>query len=221
VHTTAHRQLCRLDSELSGSSLVDRILKRISDLAISIVALVVSLPLMAVIAFAVKLSSAGEVIYRGQRIGRYGKPFQLYKFRTMVTGADRLGPLVTSSCDPRITRVGHLLRRTKLDELPSLWNVIKGDMSLVGPRPENPRSVMLYDEKQRAVLALRPGITSLATVKYRNEEQLLAGSQDLDAAYYHIMLDKLAMELDYLNQHNLWLDMKILSLTIAALFRRS
>src|ERR1017187_3747063 len=111
--------------------------KRLLDIALAVPALVLLSPVLVVIAIAVRLESAGNPLYRGRRVGRFGMPFDLIKFRTMVPQADRLGPLVTASGDPRITRLGRLLRRTKLDELPSLWNVVKGDMSLVGPRPEN------------------------------------------------------------------------------------
>src|SRR5262249_54254296 len=148
--------------------------KRVFDFCVAAIGLVALLPIMAVLAIAVKLTSPGEVVYRARRMGRFGQPFCMYKFRTMVTGADRIGPLVTAGDDPRITLLGRYLRHSKLDELPSLWNVLRGDMSLVGPRPENEVSVAQYTEAQRCVLKVRPGLTSLATLKYRNEEKLLA-----------------------------------------------
>jgi len=193
--------------------------KRILDLSLAVPALVLLSPVMVVTAVLVKLDSRGGVLYRGRRIGRYGRPFYLIKFRTMVAGADRRGPLVTVAGDPRVTRLGRFLRRTKLDELPSLWNVVKGEMSLVGPRPENEVSVSLYTAEQRRVLSLRPGITSLATIKYRNEEELLAGRPSLDEAYFQIMQDKLSLELEYLRRRSIWLDLKILAQTVLALFR--
>ncbi|MBI3732942.1 MAG: sugar transferase [Chloroflexi bacterium] len=159
------------------------------------------------------------VLYASPRVGKDGRLFNMIKFRTMVVGADRRGPLVTAGDDPRVTRIGRFLRRTKLDELPTLWNVLTGEMSLVGPRPENPQSAALYTEAQKRVLTVRPGITSLATVKYRHEEQLLAGSSDLEAAYFQIMQDKLALELEYADNQSVWLDLQIIFKTFMELFR--
>jgi len=192
--------------------------KRIFDYCTASLALVLLLPIVATLAILVKLSSPGEVIYRAKRIGRDGRPFYMYKFRTMISGADRMGPLVTASNDPRITVLGYYLRKTKLDELPSLWNVVIGDMSLVGPRPENGRSVGRYNDAQRWVLKVRPGVTSLATLKYRNEERLLAQAENLDSAYHSIMQDKLALEREYIIRRNFWLDLKILLQTALAIF---
>lgn len=188
------------------------------DLLLAIPALLLLLPLLAAIAILVKLGSPGPALYRGKRVGRFGRPFYLVKFRTMVTGADRSGPLVTGAGDSRVTRSGRLLRRTKLDELPSLWNVIKGEMSLVGPRPENERSAALYTEEQRQVLSLPPGITSLATLKYRHEEALLTAGADLESTYFQLMQDKLKLELQYVRTRSLGLDLKILFRTVLALF---
>jgi len=193
--------------------------KRIFDAAMALPALVALSPLMLAIAIAVRVGSPGGAIYRGARVGRFGRNFQLLKFRTMTAGADTAGPLVTGAGDPRITRCGRFLRRTKLDELPSLWNVVKGDMSLVGPRPEHETAVALYTAAQREILSLRPGITGLATLKYRNEEKMLRFGPDLDRAYYEIMQDKLALDLEYLRRRNFKLDLKILLQTGRALFR--
>jgi len=193
--------------------------KRLLDIAFAVPALVLLSPVLVVLAIAVRLESAGNPMYRGRRVGRFGRPFQLIKFRTMVADADRAGPLVTASGDPRITRFGRLLRRTKLDELPSLWNVVKGDMSLVGPRPENERSATLYNTEQRKILLLRPGVTSLATLKYRHEEALLASAADLDDAYFRIMQDKLSLELEYMKRQSIWLDLNILCRTVLVLFQ--
>jgi lipopolysaccharide/colanic/teichoic acid biosynthesis glycosyltransferase len=180
--------------------------KRAFDVCLASLGLVLTFPLLLTIVILVKISSPGEIIYKGRRVGKFGRPFWLYKFRTMVKGADSCGPLITAADDARITPIGRLLRRTKLDELPSLWNVVKGDMSLVGPRPENERSASLYTREQQAILILRPGITSFASIKYRKEEELLAGANDLHAIYHDIMQDKLRLELDYLKTRNLWLD---------------
>jgi lipopolysaccharide/colanic/teichoic acid biosynthesis glycosyltransferase len=193
--------------------------KRIFDVVLAAPALAALCPVMLLIAAAVRITSPGGAIYKGLRIGRFGRPFRLVKFRTMRLGADASGPLVTGSGDPRVTSCGRFLRRTKLDELPSLWNVVKGDMSLVGPRPENEKAVALYTPQQREILNLRPGITSLATLKYRNEEALLAAGPALEEMYYRIMQDKLTLELTYLRKRSFALDLKILFQTVLALFR--
>ena len=192
--------------------------KRIFDVCLASIFLLLQLPLMVVIGILVKLDSTGPVIYKGRRVGRFGVPFLLYKFRTMVPGADRKGPLVTAGDDQRMTRLGKWLRRTKLDELPSLWNVLIGEMSWVGPRPENEQSASLYTKEQRAIWNLRPGITSLATIKYRNEEQLLAGVTNLEESYFQVMQDKLSLDLEYLRTRSFRLDMKIFIRTSIAIF---
>jgi lipopolysaccharide/colanic/teichoic acid biosynthesis glycosyltransferase len=192
-------------------------LKRTFDLVASGSALLILAPLLAVLAVLIRLTSPGPAFYASPRVGRGGRFFQMLKFRTMVVGADKAGPWVTAGDDPRITPVGRLLRRTKLDELPALWNVLVGEMSIVGPRPENPRSASLYSDEQKCVWSLRPGLTSLATIKYRHEEQLLKGSDDVEAAYYEIMQDKLALEMEYLERQSLWLDLQIIVGTMRAI----
>ena len=192
-------------------------LKRTFDLIVSLVTLIVLSPLFAVIAALVKLDSPGPAFYRAERIGRGGRPFRMYKFRTMVVGADRAGPAITCRDDPRITRLGRLLRRTKLDELPQLLNVLRGEMSLVGPRPEAPRYVALYSPQQREVLKARPGITGLAQLAYIHEEELL-NPANLDRDYVRVLLPrKLALDLEYVNGRSFLLDLKILLWTALAL----
>ena len=175
-------------------------------------------PLLLGIAIVVGITSRGGVIYRSRRIGRGGEPFAMFKFRTMVADPDQIGRLVTCRDDKRVTRVGRWLRMTKLDELPEFWNVIRGEMSLVGPRPENPRAVSSYSPSQRALLSVLPGITSLATIRYRHEESLLDDSPDLEKQYFALMQDKLALELDYLRRRSFLCDLKILATTLRALF---
>ena len=194
-------------------------LKHAFDIFLSFVGLVLLFPCLCLIALLVRLISPGPVFYASPRIGLYDKTFKMIKFRTMAVDADRAGPLVTPGDDPRITPVGRFLRRTKLDELPTLWNVLKGDMSFVGPRPENPKSAALYTDEQRRVWTVRPGITSLATIKYRHEEEILAGVADLEAAYFQIMQDKLALELEYLDRQSFWLDLQIIFQTILEILR--
>lgn len=194
-------------------------MKRIFDLLISGVGLLILSPVLLILALAVKLSSPGPVFYRAKRVGRYGDEFMLYKFRSMVANADRQGPGITTAGDSRITPIGKLLRRTKLDELPQLINVWQGDMSLVGPRPEDPRYLTYYTSEQRAVLNVRPGITSLASVKYRHEEALLTGA-DWEKTYINVVLpEKLQIDLDYVRRANLLRDLGILWQTFVALFR--
>src|SRR5215469_281922 len=179
----------------AGSPL-DAFCKRALDIVAALLVLVAAVPLLATVALAVAFESGRPIFYHGWRVGRDGRIFRIVKFRTMVRGAG--GGAITVASDPRVTRVGRVLRRTKLDELPQLLNVLRGDMSLVGPRPEHPNYVRLYTEQQRRILSVRPGLTGIASVRYRNEEELLHG-QNAEAVYRSlIMPDKLRLELDYL-----------------------
>jgi lipopolysaccharide/colanic/teichoic acid biosynthesis glycosyltransferase len=193
--------------------------KRLFDVLVSAAALLLLSPLFLGVAIAIKLSSPGPIFYRAVRVGRHGVPFKLYKFRSMVVNADKIGAGITTAHDPRITPIGRFLRRTKLDELPQLINVLRGEMSLVGPRPEDPRYVALYTEEQRRVLRARPGMTSLASVRYRNEQALLSGD-DWETRYIQqIMPDKLAIDLQYIERATLLSDLGVLWQTFLALFR--
>lgn len=186
---------------------------RLFDLAVAGAGMVVLSPIFALIAVAVRLTSRGPVFFRARRVGRDGRPFDVLKFRTMRVGAHTSGPAITGAGDPRITAVGQWLRRTKLDELPQLVNVIRGDMSMVGPRPEDPRYVSGYTAIERAVLAVRPGITSAASIRYRHEEQLLA-RDDWEQYYREVLLpDKLRIDLEYLARRSLWSDFRIMYAT--------
>jgi lipopolysaccharide/colanic/teichoic acid biosynthesis glycosyltransferase len=184
--------------------------KRTLDLILSLVGLALLWPLLASLALWIKLDSPGPVFYRGKRVGQHGRPFFMYKFRTMVLGAESQGPAVTYRDDPRITRAGSFLRRTKLDELPQLFNVIKGDMSWVGPRPEDPKYVALYTEEQRQVLTVKPGVTGPTQLEYRDEASMLSG-ESVDEEYVsRIMPEKLKSDLEYVRTRSLLLDLKIL-----------
>jgi len=189
--------------------------KRVYDLLFSTIGLLVlGLPLLA-IAAVVKRSDNGPAFYKQQRVGRYGRLFWIWKFRTMVVNADRLGPGVTQDGDPRITRVGRLLRKTKLDELPQLWNVFRGDMSFVGPRPELPRYVERYTEAQREILRLKPGITDLATLQFRNEEDLLRKAPDVERFYLeHCVPRKIELNLIYARKAGVLADTWIILQTL-------
>ncbi len=192
--------------------------RRVVDVVGAATAGVLSSPLWIGAALAVRLSSPGPLLHRAERIGRDGEPFTLLKFRTMAVDAASAGPAVTAGDDPRITPVGRWLRRTKVDELPQLLNVLRGDMSLVGPRPEDARYVETYSDADREVLSARPGVTGPASVAFRHEEQLLADADDLDAAYALIMADKLAIDIAYLRRRTVRSDLGILWQTARAVF---
>jgi len=171
--------------------------QRAFDLLFTIPGLIVLSPALLVLAAGVKINDGGPVFYRGTRMGMGGRPFGLLKFRTMVVNADRIGSPITSAGDPRVTPIGRFLRRHKLDELPQLLNVVAGDMSLVGPRPEDPRFTAQYTDEEKRVLEFRPGITSPASLHFRNEEALLTGP-DWERRYFEEVLPKkLRMELGY------------------------
>ena len=204
---------------MSWQRTVDDLIRRALDIGASGLGLAILSPLFALIALAIKLDSPGSVFFRGKRVGKGEEPFYVYKFRTMVADAAQKGPGITVAGDARVTRVGRLLRRTKLDELPQLINVLKGDMSLVGPRPEDPRYVATYTPEQRHVLRVRPGITSPASVKFRHEAALLQGD-DWERAYREEVLPaKLQIELAYLAHRSVWRDLKVIAQTFLALLR--
>lgn len=195
--------------------------KRLFDLLLSSLGLLLLAPLLLALALAVKLDSPGPVFFRQARVGRFGKPFRIHKFRTMRHDPVATGLQITVGQDARITRVGALLRRTKLDELPQLLDVWLGDMSLVGPRPEVPRYVAHYPEALRAkVLSVRPGITDLASIEYRDESSVLARALDPEHAYIHEVLPhKLALSAAYVDQASLWLDVRLIWRTLRVIAR--
>jgi len=172
-------------------------------------------PVFLLVGLLVKVEDQGPIFFRQRRIGWHGHTFRMWKFRTMVVDAELKGSALTVGRDPRITRVGHWLRATKVDELPQLLNVWMGEMSLVGPRPEVQNYVDLYSKEQRQVLDLRPGITDLASVKYRREGELLAASSDPDRTYVEeIMPEKIRINLEYAAKANLWTDVRVILLTL-------
>ena len=192
-------------------------MKRLFDMAVSLIGLIVLSPVFVMIAVAIKLESSGPVFYRGWRVGLQGKPFQIYKFRSMVQDADKTGVTSTSGTDSRVTRMGHVIRKFKLDEFSQLINVLVGDMSLVGPRPEVQKFVDLYTEEEKEILTLRPGITDWASIRFHNEGEIIeaSGITDADEAYAKLIRpDKLRLQLKYLREHNLWIDIKILVCTV-------
>jgi len=182
---------------------------RAVDIVLSALALLCLAPALLLICLVVRLTSPGPALFRQVRVGRYGRPFGLLKYRTMEHGA--VGPAVTERNDDRVTPVGRFLRRWKLDELPQLVNVLRGEMSLVGPRPEVPEYVAHYTDAQREALSVRPGLTGAATLAYRNEEALLAGREDVVAYYLaEVMPAKLAIELRYLRRRSIRTDLGLL-----------
>lgn len=191
---------------------------RAFDATVSAIGLLVLSPLLLLTAVAVKLDSAGPVLFRQERVGLNGKRFKILKFRTMTVDAELRGGQLTSQGDARVTRVGRILRRTKIDELAQLFNVVVGDMALVGPRPEVPRYVALYDSEQREVLRVRPGITDPASIVYRNESEVLGSAGDPEAFYVEELFPrKLALSLAYVRQRSFWLDLGVLARTVQCL----
>lgn len=185
--------------------------KRLFDIIGSLVAILLLSPVLIVLSIAVAAGSPGGAFFRQVRVGRNGRHFRLLKFRTMRPGSEALGQITVGERDPRVTNVGLALRRTKLDELPQLLNILRGDMSIVGPRPEVPRYVALYSEEQKAVLHVRPGLTSLASIAYINESEVLGRSADPERTYIEeVMPAKLALDLQYVKEQSLWLDLRII-----------
>jgi len=191
--------------------------KRCIDLVVAIVLLLVLSPVLAVAAIAVECSGSGPIFFRQVRVGRGGKPFDILKFRTMRTTRSP-GPLITGAGDPRVTRVGRVLRRWKVDELPQLVNVLRGEMSFVGPRPEVPRYVNMFAEQYRELLAVRPGITDIASMAFRDEETLLGRSSNPEDLYVREILPrKLALSHAYVRRRSFGLDLRLIARTVAAI----
>jgi lipopolysaccharide/colanic/teichoic acid biosynthesis glycosyltransferase len=195
--------------------------KRAFDLAVSLVALLLLVPVLLVIALAVWLDSPGPVLYRQERVTRGGRLFRLLKFRTMVVDADRLAPNVSAAGDPRVTRVGRFLRRSYLDELPQLVNVVRGDMSLVGPRPETPEFVALFTPEERRVLTVRPGLAGPSTLAFMDEAELLATAEDPVSYYTSTVLhQRVRADLTYLERCSLGYDIRLLCTQVLAIVRQ-
>lgn len=195
--------------------------KRGLDIIASAAGLIALAPVGLCAAAAIGLEDGHPIIYRATRVGRHGRPFVMYKFRTMWRDAAARGPAITTAVDPRITRVGRLLRRAKIDELPQLWNVLRGEMSLVGPRPEDLVYVALYTPAQRAVLEVRPGMTGPAQLAFADETRLLRPSRAHEDYVDLVLPAKLAIDLEYVATLSLWRDLRTLAQTAWALFSRS
>lgn len=197
-------------------------IKRVFDIVLTSVGIILILPLLCIIPIWIKLDSKGPIFYRGNRVGKDGKIFKILKFRTMVRNAEVLGGSCTASKDPRITKAGKVLRKYKIDELPQLFNVLIGDMSLVGPRPDVPHYISKIPQEKRNILQLRPGITDWASIWNSCEQDVLDCYDDPDEAYETIILPtKLNLQMKYLADHSLWVDLKILIFTLMKLFHDS
>jgi lipopolysaccharide/colanic/teichoic acid biosynthesis glycosyltransferase len=193
--------------------------KRVFDLVIASAGLLLLSPVLAGIAIAIKTGSSGPIFYRGPRVGMGKRPFAMLKFRTMVVDADAKGPSSTSADDPRITAIGVLLRRYKLDELPQLINVFRGEMSLVGPRPQVAWAVEAYTPDEQRVLSVRPGITDWASIRFRDEAEILKGSADPDADYMRLIHpEKMRLSLQYVDRVSFATDLRIILRTAGAVF---
>lgn len=195
--------------------------KRLFDVLMSALGLLLLSPVLLLVAVWIKLDSPGPVMFRQERVGRFGRHFHIHKFRTMRADAPALGPQITIGADPRITRSGHFLRASKLDELPQLWDVLRGAMSLVGPRPEVPRYVALYPAELKAlVLSVRPGITDPASLSFRHESDLLAQAADPEREYVDVVMPmKLRLAADYVRNASLLGDLRLILATLGALRR--
>jgi lipopolysaccharide/colanic/teichoic acid biosynthesis glycosyltransferase len=195
------------------------VIKRTFDIAVSSLALLVCSPIFLLIAALIKLDSTGPVFFTQQRIGKNFRPFWIYKFRSMVKDASLRGGQITSAADGRITRLGRFLRKTKLDELPQFINVLKGDMSLVGPRPEVPMYVQLFRSDYEEILQVHPGITDLASLKYRDEATMLAQSKDPEREYVEYVLpDKIKLAKEYVSRSSFLFDLALILRTPLRLF---
>ena len=204
--------------EMSNAGLL---MKRCFDFLLALLGLMLMWPALLAFGLFIKAEDHGSVFYRGPRVGLGGRPFRILKFRTMRPDAERSGVTSTANDDPRVTRIGSVLRRYKLDELPQLWNVLCGEMSLVGPRPEVQRFVDLYTEEEKAILTVRPGLTDWASLWNIDEGAILEGSADPDQAYCELIRPKkLQLQLAYVRQAGFWTDLGILCQTMGAVLFR-
>ena len=195
------------------------IFKRAFDLFVSVILLIFLIIPIAVIAIAVKCDSKGPVMFRQERVTKYGRRFKIFKFRTMVVNAESLGTMVTTDSDSRVTRIGRKLRKYRLDELPQVFNVLSGSMTVVGTRPEVPKYVDMYEDKYYATLLLPAGITSLASIMYKDEEKLLASTEDADKVYVETILpEKMKYNLEYTGHFSFGSDVKLMFKTVKEVF---
>ena len=194
-------------------------LKRLFDITTFLIGIPFLLPFFAIIALVIKLDSPGPIFYRGWRTGLGGKPFWIFMFRTMVVDAEKMGGPSTALNDPRLTEFGNFIRKYKIDELPQIINVLKGEMSLVGPRPQVEKYTRLYHDEEKIILSVRPGLTDYASIKFINLDQLL-GDDSVDEKYLkEIEPEKNKLRLKYAKEHSFWVDIKIISITLIQMLR--
>lgn len=195
-------------------------MKSIFDFLVATIMVVLFSPVFAAVAVLIKIEDGGPVFYRGARVGKDGGMFRMFKFRTMVVNAEQVGGSSTSDDDPRITRIGRFLRKFKIDELPQLVNILLGEMSFVGPRPQVASDVALYTEEEREILSVLPGITDYASIEFHNEGEILEGHPDPDRGYVELIRpEKIRLQLHYVRTRSFLVDMKILAATASTLFR--
>lgn len=208
-----------IEAELKNKKFI-LFIKRLFDIIASFLGIVILYPMFIIVAVCIKIDSKGPVFFKQKRVGKNKKIFEIYKFRTMVTDAEKLGKQITVGNDARITRVGKFIRKCKLDEFPQLINVLKGEMSLVGPRPEVPRYVELYDEYQEQILLVQPGITDYASIEYRNENDILGKSNNPEDTYIQeVMPAKIELNMKYIKNISLIEDVKLIINTILAILK--
>ena len=194
-------------------------MKRLFDIGFSLIGLILTFPIFLLLGIWIKTDSSGPIFYRGARVGKFGKSFKIFKFRTMVMNADKIGGASTANDDPRLTKVGKFIRKLKFDELPQFFNVLLGDMSFVGPRPEVQHYVDMYTEEEKEILNVRPGITDWASIYNPDEGAILEGSPDPEKTYMEkIRPTKLRLQLKYAKEHSFWIDMKIIITTLRVIF---
>ncbi len=200
---------------------VSLIMKRVFDIVVALILLILLSPVFLVLAIAIKIDSEGPVFFRQVRVTQYGKEFEIYKFRTMITNAERLGAQVTVENDSRITKVGNFIRDYRLDEIPQLLNILNGTMSFVGTRPEVPKYVSRYTDEMLATLLLPAGITSLASIKYKDESELLSGAIDPDKTYIEKVLPgKMKYNLQAIKKFSFWGDIRLMFMTLKAVIEK-
>jgi len=196
-------------------------MKRVFDFISSLIGLIVLSPILLIVAVAIKLHDGGPVFYLAPRVGKNGKIFKMFKFRSMVINADKIGVSSTTSSDPRITPVGRFVRKSKLDEIPQLINVLIGNMSFVGPRPEVKQFTDRFNEEEKAILKVKPGITDYASIWNSDEGKILEGYDDADAAYEKLIWpEKKRLQLKYIKEQSFFVDIKIIFLTLVAIIKK-
>jgi len=196
-------------------------MKRLFDIIFSFLGILFLSPILAVISIVIKLNERGPVFYKAPRVGLNGKMFKMFKFRSMVVNAEKMGASSTTSSDLRITTIGKFIRKYKMDEIPQLFNVLKGEMSFVGPRPEVKYFTDMYTDEEKAILTVKPGITDWASVWNSNEEKILEGSEDPDKAYMELIRpEKIRLQLKYVREKSFFTDLRIILLTLLAIFRK-